>query len=161
MSRNRGLLIHLLIAGVIVGSVYDIATRQEHWPFSDYPMFAVIPRQPVLENSYRLFGVTYDNREVAILKYSQLWPLDQSRLPIGLRRLSVQPGGRERVKAVVEDALRRYELRRAQGRHEGPPLRAMRLYSLNWDLEPYAANLDRPRSRELLVEVGPIQEAAR
>ena len=70
MSRTRALLIHVLIAGVIAGSAYDIATRQEHWPFSDYPMFAVIPRQAVLENSYRLFGVTYDNREVAILKYS-------------------------------------------------------------------------------------------
>jgi hypothetical protein len=161
MSRNRGLLVHLLIVVIIAGSAYDIATRQEHWPFSDYPMFAVIPRQAVLENSYRLFGVTYDNREVAILKYSQLWPLDQSRLPIGLRRLYAQPGGRERVRTIVEDALRRYERGRAQGRHNGPALRGMRLYSLNWDLEPYAANLDRPRSRELLVEVGPIQEAAR
>jgi hypothetical protein len=161
MSRTRTLLVHLLIAGILAGSVYDIATRQEHWPFSDYPMFAVIPRQPVLENSYRLFGVTYDNREVAILKYSQLWPLDQSRLPIGLRRLYREPDGRERVRAVVEDTFRRYELRRAEGRHNGPPLRAMRLYKLTWDLEPYAANLDRPRSRELLVEVGQVQEATR
>jgi hypothetical protein len=161
MSRKRALLIHILIAGVIAGSIYDIATRQEHWPFSDYPMFAVIPHQGVLENSYRLFGVTYDNREVAILKYSQLWPLDQSRLPIGLRRLDRAPGGRERVRLVVEDTLRRYERRRAQGQHKGPPLRALRLYSLNWDLEPYAANLDHPRSRELLAEVGLDQEASR
>ena len=82
-------------------------------------------------------------------------------LPIGLRRLDREPGGRERVRLVVEDTLRRYEMRRAQGQHKGPPLRALRLYSLNWDLEPYAANLDRPRSRELLVEVGLNQEASR
>jgi hypothetical protein len=29
----------VLIAGVIGGSLYDIVTRQEHWPFSNYPMF--------------------------------------------------------------------------------------------------------------------------
>jgi len=161
MSFTRLAFVHVLILGLIGGSFYDIATRQEHWPFSDYPMFAVIPRKPVLDNSYRLFGVTYDNREVAILKYSQLWPLDQSRLPIGLRRLYRQPGGRERVRTAVEDTFRRYELRREQGLHDGPPLRAMRLYVLNWDLEPYAANLDRPRSRELLVEVSRVQETAR
>jgi hypothetical protein len=161
MSRNRGLLVHLLIAGVIAGSVFDIATRQEHWPFSDYPMFAVIHQKPVLENWYRLYGVTYDNREVAILKYSELWPLDQSRLPLGLRRLYQQSGGHERARVAVDDILRRYELRRAQGLHKGPPLRALRLYAVNWDLEPYAANLDHPRSRELLIEVGSNEEASR
>jgi hypothetical protein len=161
MTRNRGLLVHLLIAGVIAGSAYDIATRQEHWPFSDYPMFAVAHRRPVLENWYRLFGVTHDNREVAILKYSELWPLDQSRLPLGLRRLYQQPGGPERVRAAVADILRRYELRRQQGLHKGPPLRGLRLYTVDWDLEAYAANLDRPRSRTLLVEVGSTQEASR
>jgi len=74
MSRIRGLLVHLLIAGVIGGSLYDIATRQEHWPFSDYPMFALVQQRPVLDNWFRLYGVTFDNREVAILKYSELWP---------------------------------------------------------------------------------------
>jgi len=161
MSRIRGLLVHLLIAGVIGGSLYDIATRQEHWPFSDYPMFALVQQRPVLDNWFRLYGVTFDNREVAILKYSELWPLDQSRLPLGLRRLYQQPGGPERVRAAVDDILRRYELRRVRGQHDGPPLRALRLYSVNWDLEPYAANLDRPRSRALLVEVGFRDEASR
>lgn len=161
MSRLRMFVIHVLIAGVIAGSLYDIATRQEHWPFSDYPMFAAIHRQPVLQNWYRVFGVTYDNREVAILKYSELWPLDQSRLPLGLRRLYQQPGGPARVRVALEDILRRYELRRVRGLHDGPPLRGLRLYSVSWDLEPYAANLDRPTSKQLLAEVAQRQEASR
>ena len=161
MTRQRLLLTNLLIAGVIAGSLYDIVTRQEHWPFSDYPMFATVHRRPVLDNWYRIFGVTHDNREVAILEYSQLWPLDQSRLPLGLRRLQQEAGGDQRVRIALEDVLARYELRRARGLHDGPAVSALRLYRLSWDLEPYAANLDRPRTRQLIAEVWRAQEALR
>jgi len=53
MTLRRQILIHLLIAGVIAGSVYDIVASQEHWPFSNYPMFATIHRKPTLDNWYR------------------------------------------------------------------------------------------------------------
>jgi len=152
MSKSRLLLIHLLIAGVVGGSFYDIVTRQEHWPFSNYPMFARVHRSPVL-SWFRLFGVTPDNREVPIVDHTYLWPLDQSRLPIGLRAVYQAQGNGPRLHDAVADALRRYEQRREAGLHKGPELRAMRLYSVDWDVVPYATNVDKPKSRTLLVDV--------
>ena len=49
MPKHRLLLAHLLILGILGGSFYDILTRQEHWPFSNYPMFSTIHRRQVLE----------------------------------------------------------------------------------------------------------------
>jgi hypothetical protein len=159
MTSRRLIFAHLLIAAVVGGSLYDIVKSQEHWPFSDYPMFSTIHRRHVLENWYRVFGVTPDGEEVAILAYPELWPLDQSRLPLGIRRLAQQPGNETKVHAALTDILRRYEERRIAGRHDGPAFRGLRLYSLAWDLEPNAANLDRPRSRMLIAEVGQLAGA--
>ena len=151
MSTRRLLVAHLLILFVIAGSLYDIGTRQEHWPFSNYPMFSTVHRQPTL-TWLRLFGVTAENREIALLSYNQLWPLDQSRLPLGLRRIAGEPDSSPRMQGVLTDVLVRYNARRAKGEIQGPELRAIRLYKLGWTLEPFAANVDRPSSRELLAE---------
>jgi len=153
MTFRRQVLVHLVILGIVGGSLYDIVTSQEHWPFSDYPMFASIHQKHALDNWYRVFGVTPEGREVPIRRYDELWPLDQSRLPLGIRRIAQTPGSEARVKSALEDILRRYEARRAARQHEGPEIHGIRLYSLSWDLEPYAANIDRPRARTLIAEV--------
>jgi hypothetical protein len=153
MTLRRRVFVHLVIFSIVAGSLYDIATSQEHWPFSDYPMFASIHRKHALDNWYRVFGVTPDGREVAIRRYDELWPLDQSRLPLGVRRIVQTPGSEARVQAALEDILRRYEARRVARQHGGPRIDGVRLYSLSWDLEPYGANIDRPRSKTLIAEV--------
>ena len=151
MTRKRQMFAHALIAGVILGSAYDIATRQEHWPFSDYPMFSAIHRATVLEWP-RLFGVTADGSEIALVSHEYLWPLDQSRLPIGLRHIYAIERNPKRLHAALEDCLERYERRRIAGQHDGPALRGIRLYVVAWDIEPYARNIDQPRSRQLIGE---------
>ena len=151
MTRKRRILAHVLIAGVILGSAYDIGTRQEHWPFSDYPMFSAIHRATVLEWP-RLFGVTADGSEIALVSHEYLWPLDQSRLPIGLRHIYATERNSKRLHAALEDCLERYERRRIAGQHDGPALRGIRLYVVAWDIEPYARNLDQPKSRQLIGE---------
>ncbi len=151
MTTKRQILAHVLIFAVILGSAYDVATRQEHWPFSDYPMFSAIHRTTVLEWP-RLFGVAADGSEVALVDYDYLWPLDQSRLPIGLRHIYRTERDLPRVHAALEDCLARYERRRVAGHHDGPALRGIRLYMVAWDIQPYARNLDQPASRELIAE---------
>lgn len=153
MTLRRRIFVHLFILAIAGGSLYDIATSQEHWPFSDYPMFASVHRKHTLDNWYRVFGVTPDGREIAIVRYDQLWPLDQSRLPLGIRRIAQTPGNEARVREALEDTLRRYEARREAGQHSGPRIDGIRLYNVSWDLEPYAANIDHPRSRTLIAEV--------
>lgn len=161
MTSARRFFVYLLISGVVCGSLYDIATAQEHWPFSDYPMFSTVHRKPALDNWYRVYGVTADGREVAILRYSELWPLDQSRLPLGIRRIAQTPGSEMRVNAALTDILRRYEARRIAGEHDGPAFKGLRLYAVSWDLQANAANIDAPRERRLVAEVPAVQEARR
>ena len=157
MSTRRLLVAHFLILFVIAGSLYDIGTRQEHWPFSNYPMFSTVHREPSL-TWLRLFGVTAENREVALLSYNELWPLDQSRLPLGVRRFADKPESAPRVQAALTDVLQRYNARRAKGEIQGPELRAVRLYKMGWRLEPFAANLDRPTTRQLVAEAAASTE---
>jgi hypothetical protein len=151
MSRARLVFIHLLIIGVTGGSLYDIVTRQEHWPFSNYPMFSTIHREAVLRWP-RIYGVRPDGREEPVTRYADLWPLDQSRLPLGLRAIYDEEGASQRVRDALADVLQRYEARRQTGEHEGGPFVAMRLYMVSWPLEPFAANLDQPSKRQLLAE---------
>jgi hypothetical protein len=151
MTRARLIFIHALITGVIGGSLYDIVTRQEHWPFSNYPMFSTIHREAVLRWP-RLYGVRPDGREVPVTKYVELWPLDQSRLPIGLRAIYREEGASPRIHEALVDVLQRYEARRRGGEHDGGPFTAMRLYLVSWPLQPFAGNLDQPSQRQLLAE---------
>jgi hypothetical protein len=151
MTVKRQIFAHLLIVGVIAGSAYDIVMQQEHWPFSDYPMFSGIHRRAVLEWP-RLFGVTTSGDEVALVDYDYLWPLDQSRLPIGLREIYRVEGNSPRVREALKDCLERYEERRMAGEHDGPALQAVRLYVVAWDVVPYARNLNQPKSRQLIAE---------
>ena len=114
-------------------------------------MFSAIHRATVLEWP-RLFGVAADGSEVPLVDHDYLWPLDQSRLPIGLRHIYRTQQDLPRVHAALEDCLARYERRRVAGRHDGPALRGIRLYMVAWDIQPYASNLDQPKARELIAE---------
>lgn len=84
MTRKSQALAHVLIAGVILGSAYDIASRQEHWPFSNYSMFAAINRATVLEWP-GLFGVTADGSEIALDQPRSRQLIGEASLPLDAR----------------------------------------------------------------------------
>jgi hypothetical protein len=54
---------------------------------------------------------------------------------------------------MMRGVLERYELRRMNGEHGGPPLKAVRAYAMTWTLDPDARNADRPDEKRLLAEV--------
>ncbi len=66
---------------------------------------------------------------------------------------------RERaLNGVVSDSLERYEAGRQAGHHNGPPIQALRLYEMQWEiddqtLETRGEDVDEPDQRELLIEV--------
>jgi hypothetical protein len=152
MSMARRVLLNLVFAFLILGSAYDIVTDQEHWPFSQYPMFSGEWRSQTF-TWLRLFGVTADGREIALASNRFITPFDLSRLPKVLRRMMEERDGPRRVSIAVRDCLTRYEQLRADRRHAGPPLAAMRLYELEWRIDRNAANVDRPERRTLIAEV--------
>jgi hypothetical protein len=152
MSSSRRAFLNLVIAGLIGGSLYDIVRNQEHWPFSQYPMFSTVWREPSF-TWMRLFGLTEDGREFPLDHNSYIRPFDQSRLPKALRSIATSPTRAPRLHEALHDSLRRYDDLARDGAHDGPPLIAMRLYELEWMIHPTAANIDRPEKRRLVAEV--------
>lgn len=148
----RRLFLNLVIIGFIAGSAYDIVTDQEHWPFSQYPMFSGTWKSPTF-TWLRVFGVTADGREFALDANAFVAPFDQSRLPKALRRMLESPDGDVRVETALADLLTRYEQLRKTHTHDGPVLVALRLYELEWRIDPYAANVDSPDRRRFVTEL--------
>jgi hypothetical protein len=152
MSRRRRWIVNAFLGFLIAGSLYDIVFDQEHWPFSQYPMFSGIWRQTSF-TWYRLVGVRDDGVEVTLDRNSYVRPFDQSRLHLGLVRLASAPDAANRLRKAVENCLQRYERQRVRGEHSGPPLHAMRLYLFEWRLDAAAQNVDAPDGRQLITEV--------
>jgi hypothetical protein len=148
----RRAAINVLLISVICASLYDIFADQEHWPFSQYPMFSGVWKSPTF-TWLRLFGVTSDGREFPLDANRYVEPFDQSRLPKALKRMTEMPDADARLRAALPDLLVRYEELRRADVHEGPPLVAMRLYELEWTIDRQAANVNQPDRRRFLAEV--------
>jgi hypothetical protein len=152
MSSARRAVVNVAIIALIAGSFYDIVMDREHWPFSQYPMFSGVWRAPSF-TWLRLFGVTADGREFALDENRFIAPFDQSRLPKALKRILDGRDGDARVHTALSDCLAQYEELRRQRRHDGPQLAALRLYELEWTIDPDAANVDRPDRQTFIAEV--------
>jgi hypothetical protein len=155
VTRVRTWLAHAVIAVVAGGGLVAIATDSEHWPFSPYPMYSWL--RPASYTTQVLFGVTAEapGREFPLFARAYIYPFNaavvRDSFSLQLRRDAARP---ERTRQALLDCLRRYERRRRARLHDGPALRAMRLYRLTWALLPGATNFDRPEGKELLLEVG-------
>ena len=154
MNRLRYLAANGVILFIFGASAYDIVRDEEHWPFSQYPMFnrATSSRELV---RMRLYGVTQDGQEIALIRYHDVFPFDQSRLSKVLGSIGDRPDAIDEFHTVLANCLERYERQRVKGWHEGPALVGLRLYRVRWELDPQASNVHTPDERELLAEVGP------
>jgi hypothetical protein len=146
------MFLNLIFAFLIAGSLYDIIRNEEHWPFSQYPMFNGVWRSSTF-TWLRVFGVTADGRELPFDANRYIAPFDQSRLPKALGQLRDRPDGPERLQRALDVLLSRYDALGGEGDHAGPPLAALRLYELTYTIDPAAANVNHPDSRRLLAEV--------
>ncbi len=157
MSWRRLLFVHVLLACLVGGHLYDIVTDQEHWPFSQYPMFSNVDESRT-HRTLRVFGVTAGT-ELPLLSPAYIHPFDQCRLSTALLRLSDRTTVRRDLDEALSDVWHRYEARRIAGHNGGPALTAVRLYSLEWNLDPKATNARTPETREVLAEFQPSSRA--
>ena len=160
MSEQRILLLHVVIGLLVAGSLYVIVTDQEYWPFSQYPMYSILIGQKDSLEALRLYGVTQEEppQEIPLRDYQYLQPFARSRLHSALKWIYIKsqrdPEKRQQMlNEALLDCLKRYEELRLAGRHDGPPLRGIRLYGVRWKLDPWAGNVDQPDYRILLAEV--------
>jgi hypothetical protein len=152
MEVRRRWVVYGLMAVVVGGHLYDLVVDREHWPFSQYPMYAHAAREWSMLVP-RLVGVRADGGEITLWETRYLEPFDQARLVQAIQALMQAPDGRSRAATALADCLARYERRRRAGVHDGPALAALRLYHVLWTLQPSAANVEHPDRRDLVLEV--------
>jgi hypothetical protein len=157
MSRQRLFLIHAALIVLIVGHLYDIIQKGEHWPFSQYQMFAFLQERSLTR--MELYGVMQEDSH-------QEFPLRQVSSNFGgvretesLRNISrsqeIKSEERQQMlDGALLDALSKYENGRLAGKHDGPPLQGIKLYEATWQLDdPAKSIVDPPDQQKLIHEV--------
>jgi hypothetical protein len=155
MGAYRIWFVNALIACLIGASSYDIIRDSDHWPFSNYGMYSELQKSHTV-SVLRLFGVTEGvvPHEFALMDFETLQPFDQARMSAALETMAAARNRRELLSAALRDSMSRYEMLRRTGRHNKPPLHAIKLYRLAWQLDSLARNVDRPDRKDLISEVG-------
>src|SRR5215213_2617178 len=133
MSPWRVRMVYAVLGAIVVGHFYEIARQQEHWPFSNYPMWAQVTDKWELA-SIETVGLTDEPypQEINLNDPAYFAPLPVYYQRLILGRFARRQSTRDRV---FGDYLRRYERRRAAGLHQGPALKGLRAYETVWTMD--------------------------
>lgn len=155
IPNRRRMVIHCIILIILFGSLYDIFSGKEHWPFSPYYMYSYV--QPDTFGWNLLYGITETDGEVPLGGKNSgqyLHPYEESRAARGFFNLNSRPNREDLLRKALNEVLHRYETNRRDGRHSGPNLRGIRLYHEEWDMTPSPQSKGKPPDRrKLLMEV--------
>jgi hypothetical protein len=153
MKPWRVWLVYGVVGVIVLGHLYEIVRQEEHWPFSNYEMWARPSKEWHIRNVVPV-GLTAEalSEEVELTDPAYFEPLPPHYQKIAISRVARREAQRE---TMLRDYLDYYETRRQAGMHFGPPLRGVRLYEYHWKLEPDAHNAGPPDSRTLLYEYVP------
>ena len=148
MSRARVWLVYAVLFAIVGGHLVEIVTQREHWPFSPYPMWSMASTSWGLQD-HRLYGVTDEPtpREILLQKPEYFAPLPSRFMRLQmLKGLEEERKGRpQHLAAITRDYLQRYEQRRKAGLHNGPPLKGLRMYLYQWQMNRDASNRASPQ----------------
>ena len=140
------------LIGLVGLHLFELAFDSEHWPFCSYPMYSRVVEATTVE-SQRLVGVHAETgAEIALRGPPYTDPFDQSRLNEVFMRIGSVDDVHGRWDRALGDLLQRYEQRRVAGLHDGPPLKAMRVYHTRHALHPEGKNRAHPEYRHLRAE---------
>ena len=157
MRRWRVWLVNGLAALLVLGHLMEIARQTEHWPFSNYPMWARVSKE-WHETQVLPMGVSADDpsEEVALTDPAYFAPMPVYYQRLNFRSAARKPGVRDRM---LREYLDRYERRRSDRLHSGPPLKGIRLYELYWMMDRGASNAAAPERKTLLYQYPPAAPA--
>jgi hypothetical protein len=145
MTRWRVWLVYVIVAVLVLPHLMEIVRQTEHWPFSNYPMWARVSHE-WHERQIVPVGVRADDPETEVPLTD---PAYFAPMPVYYQRLNFSKiAGRAKTRdAVLRDYLAAYERRRAAGLHQGPPLKGVRLYEHHWTMDRHASNAETPDRR--------------
>ena len=148
----RNFFVVLLLAVLLIGHAIDIIGGTEHWPFSYYPMYGKAIDTTKL-TSFRLYGVNLEDEEFPFENPAYLYPLGAKKINKSFAHWAEQKQW-PALGLAMQDCRERYNARRGAGKHDGPALKRLRLYRLQWTVDPWARNRDLP-VRKLIRGVAP------
>ena len=152
MTKRRLTIVSAMILGLVALHAYATVVGYDRWPFCSYPMYAKVKVKKDLVRM-RLVGVLADGTETQMLENAHLRPFDQSRIAEALELMTLTENPTRRHTEALQATLERYQRLRQRGHHGGPEITGLRLYRTKHELQPWAANLNRPEERSLLAEV--------
>lgn len=144
MNRHRRWALSAFFLFVIGGHAFDVVAKRDDWPFSRYPMYAVV-RPSVVERD-EVVGVGQEG-EFELRVPHHLAPFDVTRLRWVLSKIEKKRASR--YSEALDKLFARYEHLREAGRHSGPPILAIRTYRTTWTIESRAHNRQTPDQRVL------------
>ena len=155
-ANARNGVVIFLVLGLLAGQATAVATQREIWPFSPFRMYS---RQltEARVSAIWMYGVVADSVDSEVpLSSTYFSPLTNLDVRSHIRRVGTTieqaPAGdpaplHARLRALYD----RYESGRGH-QHDGPALRAIRLYKVHWTLDPSIRKAE-PDRRDLIIEV--------
>jgi hypothetical protein len=158
MKRWRVRLVNGVVVVLVLGHLMEVARQTEHWPFSNYPMWAKVSKEWD-ETQVVPVGVAADDPAIEVPLTD---PAYFAPMPVYYQRLDFRSVANKAAKRdkFLRDYLDRYERRRAAHLHGGPALGGIRLYELHWTMDRGATNVETPDRRTLLYEYPPPVKGA-
>lgn len=132
-------LIFLLAVPTLYCSVREIRI----WPFAPFDMYSLTLTPLVTQ--YYLEGEAPDGRHLSLSSGTYLHPFGNRELIFKIFPPLLGRGSEAELENRIRLLARHYEERRIRGEHKGPPLVAIRLFRVTWEVEEDAINLKEPR----------------
>jgi hypothetical protein len=155
LATGRRLLILVIIAPHLAAGILSF----EWFPFSSYPMYSTLRREPVYKffmlRAFRHVEVNgqIQREDLEFRSRQYLWPFDEPGLLQSFAGL-IQARRMDDVSAGLQEIAHRYRVRRQLYPDRNfPEIHGLSLYRAQWRALPGAPNVHEPESLELIREV--------
>ena len=146
-------VILLLVSHLLVFLLDDNKHWHGSWPILYYSMYSKI-YHPTVSKRVQVAGVIAKTGDEIILNDSNyIQPFTGRHIERALKKYS-----KELYSTLAEDLLEKYKRRKQRGFHQGPEIRQVRLYFVEWDLQSVIRREPKQLSRNLIAESTYVEE---
>jgi hypothetical protein len=155
MSSFRLKLVHVMVAVLLMGHCAPgLLGRRHVFPFSSVHMYSKVTPDEFTVFRPMCVPAAEGQEEFSLIEYPYIAPFHADCMTTIMISYNFVDPDPDRVRKILEELLSRYERKRSEGLHKGPPIRAIKLYRLHWNL--VGTDLDTvgiPDETEVLMEV--------